>query len=108
VDNGQELDGSVQGFGSLVRIFAYGWEECNPKAFSAKGIVMVGEGLSGSVVVSVGCRLWITRALGRICNARAVSTYEFRSGGLGGSHIFLILSHLNKLGFGKEPATAKS
>ena len=63
MDNGQELDGSVQGFSSLVRIFAYGWEECNPKAFSAKGIVMVGAGLSRSVVVSVGCRLWMTRAL---------------------------------------------
>jgi hypothetical protein len=108
VDNGQELDGSVQGFSSLVRIVAYGWEECNPKALSAKGIVMVGAGLSGSVVVFVGCRLGITCALGRICNARAVSTYEFWSAGLGGPHMFLILSHLNKSGFGKEPATAKS
>jgi hypothetical protein len=51
-------------------------------------------------------RLWITLAFGRICNARADSTYEFRSAGHAWPPMFLILSHLNKFGFGREPATA--
>ena len=52
-------------------------------------------------------KLWITRAHGRICNARAVSTYERRNVGVAVAHIFLILRHLNEFVFGKEPATAK-
>jgi hypothetical protein len=58
-------------------------------------------------VILVVKKLWITCAPGRICNARAVSTYECWNAEAGGSHIFLILRHLNKLVFGKEPATAK-
>ena len=52
-------------------------------------------------------QLWITLAFGRICNARAVSTYEFWSAGHARPPMFLILSHLNKFGFGREPATAQ-
>jgi hypothetical protein len=57
VDNAQELNGSVQWFSSLVRIFAYGWEECNPKAYSANGIVMVGAGLADRswFLLDAGC-----------------------------------------------------